>query len=236
MMMKRRFDAREPELMDRPDASPDDLAAALRSLRGLNRYFGSHRVVMKFLRRWMKRGDRLRVVDLATGSADIPRLVAEYGRRIGAEVEIVAVDFQAATVEMARQMSADYPEIVCAQADVLTFDPPEPFDMVICSLALHHFSDEDAVLLLRRARELSRRFVLISDLRRGVLATVGVALLTGLIFRDHMTRNDGRVSAAAAFSHDELRDLATRAGWRGFGAAKCRFARQAIWLESRARG
>jgi hypothetical protein len=73
--------------------------------------------------------------------------------------------------------------------------------------------------------------VLVSDLRRGVLATVGVALLTGLIFRDRMTRNDGRVSAAAAFSHEELRDLAERAGWRNFGAGRSRFARPAIWLE-----
>jgi SAM-dependent methyltransferase len=234
--MKRRFDPHEPELMDRPDASPEELAAALGSLRDLNRYFGSHRVVLKFLKRWIKPGDRLRVVDLATGSADIPRLVADYARKIGAEVEIVAVDFQAATLEMARQMSAGYREITCEGADVLTFDAAEPFDIVICSLALHHFSEEDAVRLLRRARELSRRFVLISDLRRGVLATLGVALLTGLIFRDRMTRNDGRVSAAAAFSHDELRALAIRAGWRNFGAAKCRFARQAIWLESRAEG
>jgi 2-polyprenyl-3-methyl-5-hydroxy-6-metoxy-1,4-benzoquinol methylase len=229
--MKRRFDASEPELMDRPDASPEELAAALRSLRGLNRYFGSYRVVSMFLERWIKRGDKLRVVDLATGSADIPRLVADHARKVGAEVEIVAVDFQQTTLEMARKMSAGYPEITCVQADVLTFADDEPFDIVICSLALHHFSDADAVLLLRRARELSRRFVLVSDLRRGVLATVGVALLTGLIFRDRMTRNDGRVSAAAAFSHKELRDLAERAGWRNFGAGRYRFARQAIWLE-----
>ena len=232
MMMKRRFDAHEPELMDRPDASPEELHAALRSLRRLNRYFGSYRVVSLFLKRWIKHGDRLRVVDLATGSADIPRLVADYARKVGAEVKIVAVDFQPATIDTARKMSADYPEIVCTQADVLTFADREPFDIVICSLALHHFSDEDAVLLLRRAQELSRRFVLIADLRRGVLATVGVALLTALIFRDRMTRNDGRVSAAAAFSHDELRDLARRAGWQNFGASKYRFARQAIWLES----
>jgi SAM-dependent methyltransferase len=234
--MKRRFDATEPELMDRPDASPEDLTAALRSLRGLNRYFGSYRVIESFLRRWIKRGDKLRVVDLATGSADIPRLVADYARKIGAEVEIVAVDFQPATIEMARQLSAGYPEITCTQADVLTFADREPFDIVICSLALHHFSDEDAVVLLRRARELSRKFVLISDLRRGLVATIGVALLTGLIFRDRMTRADGRTSAAAAFTLAELRELATRAGWRTFGSARCLFARQAIWIEPQGDG
>ena len=230
-MSKRQFEAAEPELMDRPNASPAELAAALKSLRGLNRYFGSYRVASHFLDRWIKRGDRLRVVDLATGSADIPRLVADHARSVGAEVEIVAVDFQPATVEMARRLSSGYPEITCECADALTFSPPEPFDLVICSLALHHFSNEDAVRLLRRCRELSRRYVLVSDLRRGFLAAIGVYLLTALIFRDRMTRKDGRISAQRSFSLGELRGLALRAGWQNFGMRKFRFARQAIWLE-----
>jgi hypothetical protein len=70
-MRKRRFAAAEPELMDRPDASPTELEAALKSLRGLNRYFGSYRVVSRFLRRWMKRGDRFRVLGQPRGR-DIP--------------------------------------------------------------------------------------------------------------------------------------------------------------------
>jgi SAM-dependent methyltransferase len=230
-MSKRQFLAAEPELMDRPDASPDELEAALESLRGLNRYFGSYRVVLRFVRRWIKRGDRLRVLDLATGSGDIPRLIADHGRRVGAHLQITALDFQAATLEIARRLSREYPEITCVQGDALRFESDESFDLVFCSLALHHFSEEDAVRLLRRARELSTRYVLVSDLRRGLFCTVGVYLLTALIFRDRMTREDGRVSAARAFSFDELRELARRAGWENFGAARFRFARQAIWIE-----
>src|SRR5215210_3216999 len=121
-MSKRQFVAAEPELMDRPNAAPAEIEAALRSLRGLNRYFGSYRVVRHFLRRWIRPRDDVRVLDLATGSADIPRLLADYARRIGASVGIVAVDFQPATIEAARRLSAAYPEIVCTQADVLTFE------------------------------------------------------------------------------------------------------------------
>jgi SAM-dependent methyltransferase len=233
-MRKRRFEAAEPELMDRPDASPVELAAALKSLRGFNRYFGSYRIVSHFLRRWVKRGDQLRVLDLATGSADIPRLIAEHARKVRAEVEIVAVDFQPSTVELARRLSAGYPEIACECADVLTYSVSEPFDMVICSLALHHFSNEDAVRLLRRCRELSRRFVLVTDLRRGFLAAIGVYLLTAFVFDDRMTRADGRTSAKRSFSVGELRGLAFRAGWENFEGRKFRFARQAIWLEAAA--
>jgi len=107
----------------------------------------------------------------------------------------------------------------------------EPYDIVLCSLALHHFSDEDAVRVVRRCRELSRKFVLVSDLRRGLLATIGVYLLTALIFREPMTRYDGRLSAVRAFSFTEMDELARQAGWKNFCHRKFRFAQQAIWLE-----
>jgi hypothetical protein len=72
----------------------------------------------------------------------------------------------------------------------------------------------------------------VSDLRRGWLATIGVYLLTALIFREPMTKYDARLSAARAFSFSELDELAQRAGWTKFGRKKFRFARQAIWLEA----
>jgi hypothetical protein len=71
----------------------------------------------------------------------------------------------------------------------------------------------------------------VSDLRRGPFATIGVHLLTALIFREPMTRQDGRLSAARAFSFIEMEKLARQADWRNFCHRKFRFARQAIWLE-----
>ena len=217
--------------MDRPQLVSSELEKDLRNIRQLNRFFGSHRLVLQFLRRWIKPGDHVRIVDLATGSGDIPRLIIDYVQKIGAKVEVDALDRQSATLEIARKLSGNYPEISYIDANILEWQPADPYDIVLCSLALHHFSDEDAVRLLRRCRELSQKFVLVSDLRRGLLATIGVYLLTALIFREPMTRYDGRVSAARAFSFAELDDLAGRAGWRNFQHKKFHFARQAIWLE-----
>jgi 2-polyprenyl-3-methyl-5-hydroxy-6-metoxy-1,4-benzoquinol methylase len=228
--MKREFNPGQPELMDRPQPISIELERDLSNLRQLNRYFGSYTVVGRFVRRWIQPGDRLRIVDLATGSGDIPRLIADYARKIGAKVQVDAIDQQSSTLEIAKKLSADYPEISFIQANILEWQPSEPYDIVLNTLALHHFSEEDAARLLRHCRSLSRRFVLVSDLRRGLLATVGVYLLTATIFRDPMTRIDGRLSAARAFSFSELHELALRAGWKKFGHRKFRFARQAIWL------
>jgi SAM-dependent methyltransferase len=230
--VKRRFDPAEPELMDRPQPVTPELASDLRNLRQLNRYFGSYALIQRFLERWILPETQMRVLDLATGSGDIPRLVVDHARKVGATLTVDAVDQQASTLEIARGLSASYPDITFVEGDALSFGEAVPsYDLVLCSLALHHFDENDAVRALARCRQLSSKYVLVSDLRRGLLATIGVYLLTALIFRDPMTRADGRTSAARAFSFRELRTLAERAGWKDFGHAKFAFARQAIWLE-----
>jgi 2-polyprenyl-3-methyl-5-hydroxy-6-metoxy-1,4-benzoquinol methylase len=228
--MKRSFDPTLLEMMDRPQPVSPELERDLERIRQLNRWFGSYRLVLNFTRRWIKQGTHVRIADLATGSGDIPRLIVDYARQIGAQVEIDALDRQPATLEIARKLSTGYGEISYCEANILEWNPSEPYDVVLCTLALHHFSDEDAVHLLRQCRQLSRKFVLVSDLRRGFLLKAGVYLLTAVIFREPMTRYDARLSAARAFSFSEMHTLAMLAGWENFGHKKFRFARQAIWL------
>jgi 2-polyprenyl-3-methyl-5-hydroxy-6-metoxy-1,4-benzoquinol methylase len=230
--MKRCFDPAVLEMMDREQPLSAELERDLERIRQLNRWFGSYRLVLGFIRNWVRPPDKLRVVDLATGSGDIPRLIVDFARKSDARVEIDALDRQPATLEIARTLSADYSEISYRVADILEWNPVEAYDITLCTLALHHFSNEDAVRLLRRCREISKRFVLVSDLRRSFSLMAGVYLLTALIFREPMTRYDARLSAIRAFSFSEMRDLAMRAGWENFGHKKFRFGRQAIWLEA----
>lgn len=233
--MKRRFDPAVLEMMDRPQPLSLELERDLERIRQFNRWFGSYPLVLSFIRRWIQPGVRLHVVDLATGSGDIPRLIVNYSRSIGAAVEIDAVDRQPATLEVARKLSVGYPEISYIAADILEWCAAEAYDMAFCTLALHHFSDDDAVKVLERCSKLAAKFVIVSDLRRAFFLKAGVNFLTALIFREPMTRHDARLSAARAFSFPEMRDLALRAGWEKFGHKKFRFARQAIWLEPKQR-
>ena len=232
-LMKRIFDPAKLEIMDRPQPVSAELKRDLQHIRRLNRWFGSHRLILRFMRRWLKPGARVRLVDLATGSGDIPRLIIDFARKIGATLEIDAVDQQAATLEIASSLSAGYPEICYRHANILEWNCAEAYDIALCNLALHHFSDEDAVTILRRCRELSRRFILVSDLRGGSLLRAGVSLLTATVFRERMTRHDARLSAVRAFSFPEMHDLALRAGWKHFAHKKFAVARHAIWLEIR---
>src|SRR4030095_2520894 len=116
--MKESFDPAVLEMMDRPQPASPELERDLERLRQLNRWFGSHRLVSMFMRRSIMTGAHIRFCDLGTGSGDIPRLLVDYVRRIGAQIAIDAVDRQAATLEIARRLSADYPEISYHEANI----------------------------------------------------------------------------------------------------------------------
>ncbi|MDQ2868523.1 MAG: methyltransferase domain-containing protein [Verrucomicrobiota bacterium] len=225
--MRRQFDPALLEMMDRPQPITPELERDLANIRSLNRWFGSYRLVKFFLRRWLR--PNLRVLDLATGSGDIPRLVADCARRRGFSVRIDAIDQQQATIEIARRLSASYPEITFTRGDLFAWETTEPYDIVLFNLALHHFAEEDAVRVLRKCRELAGSAALVSDLRRARWLSCAVWLLTVFVYREPMTQIDARLSAARAFSFREMRALAERAGWRGFGHRRFAIGRQAIW-------
>lgn len=231
-MFPREFDPAQPELMDRPQPVSRELEIDLANLVDINRHFGSHRLIRGFLRRWFRAGEKYRVLDLCTASGDIPRLMVDWARAQGVGLQIEAVDYQASTLEIACRLSAGYPEITFRERNALGLaGGAGEYDFVFCSLALHHFAEEDAVRVLRRARELARRAVLVADLERSRLAQAGVWLLTAVLYREPMTRADARISVRRAFSYDELADLARRAGWGKFRQARFSIARQAVWIE-----
>jgi SAM-dependent methyltransferase len=243
--VKRQFDPALPELMDRPQPVTPELEHHLANLRSLNRWFGSHRLVRHFLRRWLKPNGQARILDVATGSGDIPRLIVDHARRQNVSVHIDAIDQQKSTIEIARGLSTAYPEIIFSCADLFEWHSPpglkldglkpsslsEPYDLVFCSLTLHHFSDDDAVGVLQKIRQLSRARILVADLQRVRWLTFAVYLVTATIYRDQMTKTDARLSAARAFSFVEMGELAKRAGWKNFGHRKFLVGRQAIWID-----
>lgn len=231
--MNRAFDPDEPEMMDRPQPVSRELEEYLENIRRLNEYFGAYRLVKIFLRCWLKSDRPYRVLDLATGFGDVPRMIVDWARAHEISVQIDGVDSHPSTLEIARRHSADYPEITFIQADARTFSSAFTYDVVCCSLALHHFSDADATRILRRARSLSHDHLLVADLQRSWSTWIAIYLLTATVFRNPMTQYDARLSVKRAFSFTELHRLAREAGWQNFSHRRFFPARQAIWMSGK---
>ncbi|HEX5724463.1 MAG TPA: methyltransferase domain-containing protein, partial [Longimicrobiaceae bacterium] len=208
------------ELMDRPDQDPGQLARSLADLRGVNRWLGGTRVVLRHLARLLARHPQAeyRILDVGTGSADIPLAVARWARRRGVRVRVLATDNHPGTLAVARARTAGEPAVETALADARRLPYRDGcFDVALCASALHHFDDlRDVIRVLRELERVAALGVIVSDLARSRPALAGARLLAATLWRAHpVTRHDGPLSVRRAFTPAELRDVVRRAGLRG---------------------
>lgn len=214
MLRSRDDDVRE--LMDRPALTRDDLRPVLADLRHINLLLGWRMYAVRAVARYLRGAglSRFSLVDVASGSGDIPLAIARWARRAGITAWVVATDVSPAIVAVAREQLASVPGAEAQRQDALALSYPDgAFDVALCTLALHHFAADDAVTLLRGMARVGQH-VFVFDLVRSPLAYAGAVLLTRLGRMNPMTRHDGPASVRRAYTAAELRELAARAGLR----------------------
>jgi ubiquinone/menaquinone biosynthesis C-methylase UbiE len=154
------------------------------------------------------------LLDVATGSADIPRALRRAASRRGQSVDITGLDQSPDVLAEAGRYGGQELSLVRGDARHLPFGDAE-FDIVSLCLALHHFDPEDAVLVLTEMWRVARSGVVVIDLHRNAVAYCGVWLLTRTMARNRLTRHDGPLSVLRAYTVPEVRDLVATAGIDG---------------------
>ena len=198
--------------MDGDAVDPEMLRASLRFIRRINDWLGYTRATVRQLERFSRgwaRGQTIWILDLATGSGDVPRAILRWADRKGWAVRVVGFDRHSVTAKAANDENTDR-RMSILQADV--FAPPfenESFDYVMTSMFLHHLSDEEAVTVMRSMGQLARRGVIVADLIRNRRAYAWATLFTAM--SNPMVRHDARVSVAQAFTREEAISMGERA-------------------------
>jgi ubiquinone/menaquinone biosynthesis C-methylase UbiE len=214
--------------MDLPDLCLKDLELDLKNLETINLHFGGHQATQFILQKACARNLEITsVLDCACGAGDLTRLLSQNLP----QATITAVDLHPQTLTYARQKNASS-RILWQQADVrkLPF-PDQSFDLVICQLALHHFSDADAVTVLMELKRVSRGGVFLTDLLRSTPGYWGVWLLVHTWLNHPMTCHDALLSVRRSFVRQELETLARKAQWQSAQYRSLPWFRQALWLE-----
>ena len=191
----------------------------LQVLEDANRRFGGHGLALHYVMRLVAgmNARPLKILDLGTGAADIPRTIAAWFRQRKWPAVITAIDRNISVLRVAEENCRDWPEIHFEQHDALAL-PFESgsFDIVLCSLALHHFSPAEAVLILQRMQDIARVGYILNDLRRNWFSVVITEILARTVIQSPIARHDAPQSCRAAFTVRELRALARQAGLRNF--------------------
>lgn len=205
---------RSAELMDAPDVDPQLIDRSLRFIRRVNVLFGYTRATLSHLHRfsasWQK-GERIEILDVATGSADVPLAAAQWGRKRGFDLRITGLDRHELTADLAARQVAAEPSIRIVRGDAMALPfADQSFDYAMTSMFLHHLDDELIVQVLREMNRVSRRGLVIADLLRHRRAYAWITLFTCLA--NPMVKHDARVSVAQAFRENEVLRLRESAG------------------------
>jgi len=218
---------RQPELMDQPGLDECAHRSALVGLRRVNGISRTGRVFWEELQRLVtqRRISKVRLLDLACGGGDLAIWLARQGQRSELELTVHGYDISPTAVAYAKEKSlaAGVQNAQFFECDALNGSldqqPDEAFDIVLCTLFLHHLEEQQAVALLQGMAARARHAVIIDDLRRTRLgyglAWIGCRLLT----RSPIVHVDGPLSVQGAFTVDEARSLAGKAGLQNVSIA-----------------
>ena len=209
---------RVPEVMDQPGLDPAAHALALAGLRRINALCRSDAILWPPLCELARRlaPAPVRVLDIATGSGDVPIRLWRRFQQAGLQAEIVGCDMSSLAIGQARDGAARSGAVVqIVEGDVLAAPLAGEYDAVMCSLFLHHLDPPEVAIVLARMAAAARHLVLVNDLRRCTAGWWAAYIGTRLLSRSPVVHYDGPVSVTAAFTPDEAVAMAERAGLYG---------------------
>jgi ubiquinone/menaquinone biosynthesis C-methylase UbiE len=201
-----------PELIDGTDYTPAEFDDSLADLRRVNKYLGGKRALARHLFPLIEavaaRERAVSLLDVGTGSADIPAFVVEWARGRGIKLQFAVLDYNHLAARKARDETAAYSEIVTVQADATRLPfADRSFHFVTASLFLHHFETPQAARLLSNFARVASVAFIVNDLRRHPAAYYSIMLLTRLFTRNRLVRHDAALSVLRGFAKEDIEEL-----------------------------
>ncbi|MBB5634718.1 2-polyprenyl-3-methyl-5-hydroxy-6-metoxy-1,4-benzoquinol methylase [Pedobacter cryoconitis] len=222
-----------PEIMDNFDMEGEILRDALDKIASINRLLGGNKVTLegiKFLIKTQPKSTLIRITDIGCGNGDMLRALADYAQLNQLNFVLTGIDANNFTVAHARSLSAGYTNISYECKDVFNeLNQQEPTDIILCTLTLHHFKDQEIIALLQSFQKTAGLGFVINDLQRSAIAYY---LFLGLcfVFRlNAMSREDGLVSILRGFKKADLLSFSKTLGLKNY-VIKWKWAFRYQWI------
>ena len=201
----------EMEIMDDFTMEGALFRDTLDKLEIINRFLGGNSVTINGLKNLLKNQSKnktITIVDLGCGNGDILRDVAKFGRKNNYSFNLIGIDANLAAIEYAKELSKEYSELSFKTLDILSKDfKKQSYDVVLCTLFLHHFKNEELISFLKTTTNKATIGVVVNDLHRHKLAYYLFKLI-GFFIKNKMVRQDGLTSVLRAFKRKDLENIA----------------------------
>ncbi|QDT11516.1 hypothetical protein K239x_35140 [Planctomycetes bacterium K23_9] len=200
--------------MDQPDLPEADHRLALRGLARINRFTGVAKKMFAWIRTLANEQPNrtLRLLDVASGSGDLPIEWAVLAAREGLSIDITTLDISAVAAQT-QQRNAEQAgvNITPLRADCLNSALPSGYDLLTNSLFMHHLDRPDVIKLIGSMHAAANQQVLICDLDRSRTNLALVSVGAHLLSRSPVVHTDAKLSVHGAYTADEFRDCCRQA-------------------------
>jgi len=201
------------EIMDDFDLKGDELERTLKDLENINKWLGGNKVTMQGIKKLLETHPEektLHIADVGCGNGSILREIAAWGRKKNYVLKLTGIDANTHAIAIAERLSEFYPEINYSALNI--FDPSfqnEKFDIILCTLTLHHFKDEQIKEITESFYRQARIGVVINDLHRSKQAYYLFRAFCKVFIRNKIARDDGLTSILRGFKKKDIKKFAS---------------------------
>ena len=210
MLVNTKYRSTALEIMDNLSMKGKVLQKTLDQIAQINKRLGGNHLTINGLHTLLKaksKNSTISIIDLGCGNGDMLRTVAAFGRKHNYTFKLIGIDANKYTVNYARDLSTDYPEITYIKLDVLSDAFLElEYDIVLATLFLHHFTDDESENLLQSLLTKATTGIIINDLHRCKTAYYLFKIIS-IFISNSMVRNDGAISILRGFKKRELNEI-----------------------------
>jgi ubiquinone/menaquinone biosynthesis C-methylase UbiE len=201
MLLKR---SSQKEMMDDFSVADTRVYSALAELKIINEFLGGNSVTKNGFEEFCGRTNRnmpYTVLDAGSGSSDILIKLKNSFKSI-----IIYAFDKNMKICLYSKINNNILNIICGDILKLPFKD-EYFDIVHASLFLHHFSMNEIQNILVNLLKISRRGIIINELRRNIFALLGIKFLTLVFSKNQLVKNDAPLSVKKGFKKKELQQI-----------------------------
>lgn len=212
MPVNTKYRSNAEEIMDNFSMEGEILSEALDKIAGINRLLGGNKITVEGVKELLKgknQKSEITILDVGCGNGDMLRTLAEFGKAEGYKFQLYGMDANAFTVNYAKKLSIDYNNIQYVCEDIFDeIKQDRQYDVILCTLTLHHFKDDEIVKLLEGFRKQAVFGIVINDLQRSKLAYYLFIAVCKVFRLNHMSKDDGLVSILRGFKKADLLNYA----------------------------
>lgn len=220
MKLNTTYRSTEDEIMDDFSLEGEELRQALDKIAKINQLLGGNKVTLdgiKELLRDIPKKQQITIVDVGCGNGDMLRALAKFGKNKDLNLNLIGIDANQFTIDYAEKLSKEYKEINYRCEDVFKSDFEKlKYDIVLCTLTLHHFTEDKILDLLAVFTKKASVGIIINDLHRSKIAYRLFQLICFVFQLNTMSKEDGLTSILRGFKKEELHIYSKKMNFKAY--------------------